>query len=141
LECKCGRHIGEGDRVLFSPGHRINFPAIDGRALTETVSGRELGDARGGPAFDRQVMEFDAPILNQNGLSLKINEHVGLRPSGNLDLFLQNSGDLSEHSGIGRVQCRNYVLFGGPAHWSDGEEDGESYAENVHRVYPNAEAG
>lgn len=116
LKRKCCWHIGEGDGVLFSPGHGINLAAIDWRALAETVRGRELGEVRGRPAFDRQVMEFDAPAFNQNGFGLKINEHVGLRPSGELDLLFQNSGGFLERCGIGRVQCRNHVLFGGPAH-------------------------
>ena len=68
------------------------------------------------PAFDRQVMELDAPALNQNGFSLKINEHVGLRPSGEFDLLSQNSVAFLERGGIGRGRFRNRVLFGGPAH-------------------------
>ena len=101
---------------MFSPGNGIDLAAIDWWALAQTVRGREVGEVRGRPAFDRQVMELDAPALNQNGLRLMINEHVGLRPSGELDLLFQNSGGFLERSGIGRVQCRNHVLFGGPAH-------------------------
>ena len=117
LERKHCRHIGKGDGGLFGGlCHGINLAAIDRRALAEAVRGRQLGEVRGRPAFDRQVMEFDAPALYQNGFRLKINDHVGLRPSCELDLLFQNSGGFLEGSGIGRVQCRNHVLFGGPAY-------------------------
>jgi hypothetical protein len=63
-------------------------------------------ESRGFPAFDRESVEFEAPTLNEDGLSNEINHDIGSGASGELDFCIEEPNGFSEFTWIIWVQMR-----------------------------------
>ena len=77
-------------------------------------------------------MKLDSSALDQDGPLDKIDDDVGLRSSGQFDLFIEESDRFLERAGIIGIETREDIQLRGPAGHNEGQEEDLSGKKNVH---------
>lgn len=119
---KFGRHVVERDGQLFCSGSRFDLAADDRRSFLETK--RRVGpfELKGGPSLDGKAVKLDTSALDQDGPFDKIDDDIGLRSSGQFDLFVEEPDRLLERAGIIGIETRDDIQLRGPAGHNEGHE-------------------
>jgi hypothetical protein len=100
LQCKIGRHVVKRNGRLFTAGCRLDFAPTDGRACLQAKGRGRIGEVGGGPIRNGKAVQFDAAALNDHGMVDKVDDDVGLRARGELDLLGKYTSGLLERGRI-----------------------------------------
>lgn len=112
-----GRHVIKRNRILFGTDGGVDLPTGDRGALAQTKCRGEFLLMGGSPAYEWKPVEFHAATFNEDGARDEIDEHVGLWPSGQFDLFGQNTGGFLKRGWIGDIDIQRLAGFRSPCDW------------------------
>jgi len=119
---KFGRHVVERDGQLFCSGSRFDLAADDRRSFLETKRRVGLFELNCGPSLDWKPVKLDSSALDQDGPLDKIDDDVGLRSSGQFDLFIEEPDRFLERAGIIGIETRDDIQLRSPAGHNERQE-------------------